>query len=195
MIKKIMREIKPALITVILFTILTGLIYPGLVTVVVQLIFPWKANGSILKKNGTPIGSLLIGQSFTEDNYFYSRPSATSPFPYNGESSGGSNMGPSNPEFLKTIQNRVNQLQKKSLTNNNSVPVDLVTASGSGLDPDISPFAAYYQIPRIAKLRHLSEKEIKNLIDKLIQVRQFGFLGEPRVNVLKLNLALDELRI
>src|SRR6185295_5247701 len=192
MIKKIMREIKPALITVILFTILTGLIYPGLVTVVVQLIFPWKANGSILKKNGTPIGSLLIGQSFTEDNYFYSRPSATSPFPYNGESSGGSNIGPSNPEFLKTIQNRVNQLQKKSLTNNNSVPVDLVTASGSGLDPDISPFAAYYQIPRIAKLRHLSEKEIKNLIDKLIQVRQFGFLGEPRVNVLKLNLPLDE---
>ncbi len=192
MIKAIFHEIKPALVTLVIFSFLTGLIYPGLVTCVAQLFFPWKANGSIIEKNGNQVGSLLIGQSFIEDNYFYSRPSATSPFPYNGESSSGSNMGPSNPDFLKAIKERTNQLQKTSLSHD-LVPVDLVTASGSGLDPDISPLAAYYQVPRITKLRHLSEIEIKNLINKLTQERQLMIFGEPRVNVLQLNLGLDEL--
>lgn len=193
MLREVAKEIKPALVTLIFFTVLTGLIYPGLMTGIAQLIFPWKANGSIIEKEGNPIGSVLIGQSFTEDKYFYSRPSATSPFPYNGEASSGSNMGPTNPDFLKSIKDRVTQLEKKSLTNS-LVPVDLITASGSGLDPEISPFAAYYQIPRVAKIRHMSKQRIKNLVDKFIQKRQLGIFGEPRVNVLQLNLALDELR-
>lgn len=192
MFRDVSREVKPALVIIIFFTIFTGLIYPSLMTMIAQLVFPWKANGSIIEKNGKPIGSLLIGQSFTEDNYFYGRPSATSPFSYNGESSSGSNMGPLNPDFLQTIKERVNQLQKISLTNN-LVPVDLVTTSGSGLDPDISPLAAYYQVPRVAKFRNLKEEEVKNLINKLIQRRQFGIFGEPRINVLQLNIALDKL--
>jgi K+-transporting ATPase ATPase C chain len=193
MFKEMIRQIKPGLLILLFFTILTGIIYPTVVTGVAQLIFPWQANGSIVEKNGKPIGSLLIGQSFADPNYFYSRPSATSPFPYNGEASSGSNMGPSNPDFLATVKERVSNFQKID-SGSTLIPVDLVTASGSGLDPDISPYAAFYQVSRIAKLRNIPEDEIKQLIEGLIQRRQLSVFGEPRVNVLQLNLALDELR-
>src|SRR3989344_3533688 len=168
MLKEMVRQIKPGLLILIFFTILTGVIYPILVTGIAQLVFPWKANGSIVEKNGHSIGSFLIGQSFTDPRYFYSRPSATSPFPYNGEASSGSNMGPSNPNFIATVKERVSNFQKIDISNH-LIPVDLVTASGSGLDPDISPYAAFYQAPRIAKLRNVPEDEIKQLIERLIQ--------------------------
>lgn len=193
MFKEMIRQIKPGLLILLSFAILTGVIYPTIVTGVAQLIFPWKANGSIVEKNGKPIGSFLIGQSFTDPRYFYSRPSATSPFPYNGEASSGSNMGPSNRDFLATIKERVLDFQKIDSTNT-LIPVDLVTASGSGLDPDISPYAAFYQIPRIAKLRNIPEDQVRQLIERLIQKRQLSVFGEPRVNILQLNLALDDLR-
>jgi K+-transporting ATPase ATPase C chain len=193
MLKEILRQIKPGLFILIFFTILTGIVYPVLVTGIAQLVFPWKANGSLVKKNGNFIGSFLIGQSFSDPRYFYSRPSATSPFPYNGEASSGSNMGPSNPDFIATVKERVLNFHRID-TSNHLIPVDLATASGSGLDPDISPYAAFYQIPRIAKLRNMPESEIKQLIERLIQKRQFSIFGESRVNVLQLNLALDELK-
>ncbi len=192
MFKEILYQIKPSLIILFFFTVLTGIIYPLAITGFAQLIFPRQANGSIVEKNGKPIGSLLIGQSFTDPRYFLSRPSATSPFPYNGESSSGSNMGPSNPDFLKTVKERASYLQKIN-PNQHLVPVDLVTTSGSGLDPDISPLAAFYQVSRIASLRNLPEDKIKKLIEGLIQKRLLGILGEPKVNVLQLNLALDNL--
>ncbi len=190
MFKEIIRQIKPAVIILFLFTLITGLLYPMLVTGIAQVIFPWEANGSLLAKNGNVVGSLLIGQAFSDPHYFYSRPSATSPVPYNGESSSGSNLGPSNPTLLAAIKERASHFQKTD----SPIPVDLVTASGSGLDPDISPAAAFYQVARIAKLRKLPESEINQLVERFTQKRQFALLGEPRINVLELNLALDELR-
>lgn len=188
-----LQQIKIAFVLLTLMTILTGLIYPLVVTGLVQLWFPWQANGSMINKNNELVGSLLIGQSFNEPSHFWGRPSATSPFPYNAASSSGSNMGPSNPDFLSTVKNRLKHLQADANKIGN-IPVDLVTASGSGLDPDISPLAAFYQISRIAKARQISEQEVYNVIVSLQKKRTLGILGEPSVNVLELNLALDAIR-
>ena len=147
----------------------------------------------MLTQQNKIVGSNLIGQYFTEQKYFWGRPSATTPFPYNAMNSSGSNLGPSNPDFLSTIKNRAAQIQKSNPTHF-LIPVDLITASGSGLDPEISPFAAYYQIPRIVKTRHIAEQDLQNLITGLIKKRTWGILGEPRINILELNLALDNLQ-
>jgi K+-transporting ATPase ATPase C chain len=161
------------------------------VTVLAQLLFPFQANGSLLTTNGVVTGSRLIGQSFTDPKYFFSRPSATTPYPYNAGNSSGSNLGPSNPDLINAVKERTEHLSQYT---KDAVPVDLVTASGSGLDPDISPAAAYYQTARIAKLRHIPERELISLIDSLTEPRSLRILGEPRVNVLLLNAALDTLR-
>ena len=189
-----LKQIRTAFIFLIFFTLLTGFIYPVLITGLSQLLFPKLANGSLIIQNRNRIGSLLIGQSFTDAKYFWGRPSATSPFPYNAASSAGSNLGPSNPNFLQLVKDRTENL-KKDADSSALVPVDLVTASGSGLDPDISPLAAFYQVPRIAKVRHIPPQDIHSLIQKFIKRRFLGILGEPRVNVLQLNLALDQLTI
>jgi len=186
---------RTAFLVLLLFTVLTGFIYPVVVTEIAQLLFPWQANGSLIKDNHNKIiGSVLIGQSFTDPNYFWGRPSATTPFPYNGASSSGSNMGPLNTSFLISIKDRIVNLKKFDPKNNQAIPVDLVTASGSGLDPEISPAAAFYQASRIATTRGIPEVEIRQLIQEHIQARTLGILGEPRVNVLLLNIALDQLR-
>ena len=173
-------------------TVITGLIYPLGVTLVSRLIFPVQAEGSIVREGGRAVGSVLIGQSFTEPRYFWGRPSATSP-PYNAAASSGSNLGPSNPALGDSIRARVGRLRGSDPQNADPVPVDLVTASGSGLDPDISPAAAYYQVPRIARLRGLDEAVVRSLVSECQRPRQLGILGEPRVNVLRLNVALDAL--
>ncbi len=188
----IVRQIKTALILLIFLTILTGLIYPLLVTGVAQLLFPWQANGELIKSNNKIIGSELIGQSFTDPKYFWGRPSATTPYPYNASSSSGSNLAATNPDLIKTVKYRINTLEQADPQNKYAIPVDLVTASGSGLDPEISPQAAYYQVDRIAKARGIAPDTIKKLIAANTQDRTFKILGEPRVNVLKLNLALDQ---
>lgn len=195
MFKEVMEHIKTALILLIVFTLVTGLLYPLAVTGLAQLLFPAKANGSLIKQNDHVIGSQLIGQFFSSPTYFWGRPSATSPYPYNGEASAGSNLGPTNPDFLDAVKKRILPLKETSPQNNKDIPVDLVTASGSGLDPDISPYAAYYQAARIAKARNLSLEEVNTLIQKHIKNRTLGLLGEPRVNVLEINLALDNLRM
>lgn len=189
------KQIKTASILLLLLTILTGLIYPAIVTGLAQLLFPWRANGSLMEENGKTIGSLLIGQSFTEPKYFWGRPSATMPFSYNAANSSGSNLGPTNPDLLTAIKARAANLHQSDSQNNNLlIPIDLVTASASGLDPDISPAAAFYQVPRIAEARNISAKDIQLLIEKLTINRTAGILGEPRLNVLELNLALDDLK-
>ena len=190
MFRAAINQLKIALILLVSFTLLTGLIYPVAVTGVAQLLFSKQANGSLIEQNGKTVGSALIGQSFTDPSYFWGRPSATSPYPYNGEASSGSNMGPSNPDFLTTVKDRIAHLREFDLQTR-LIPIDLVTASGSGLDPEISPLAAFYQVPRIAKIRQISENDLQVLIQSLIQNRTLGILGEPRVNVLQLNLALD----
>ena len=192
MVKNAITQLKTAFILLVLMTLLTGLVYPLMVTGLAQLFFPWQANGSFIEKEGKKIGSLLIGQQFSSANYFWGRPSATVPFPYNGAFSSGSNSGPSNTRFLQTVDERVNEL-KKANPNNALIPVDLVTASASGLDPDISPYAALYQASRIAMARNIPEEKIQTLIKRHIKTRTFALLGEPRVNVLQLNLALDNL--
>lgn len=192
MLNETVRQIKTSLLLVFLFTLLTGLIYPLFITGLAKLCFTWQAEGSLIQQNGKIVGSLFIGQPFDSPNYFWGRPSATTPFPYNGESSSGSNLGPSNPDFLNTIKERAIQMQKLN-NQNQHVPVDLVTSSGSGLDPEISPLAAYYQASRVAKKRGLSEDQINALIQSQINNRSFFILGEPRINVLQLNLALDAL--
>ena len=188
------NQIRPALMTLLIFTVLTGLVYPLVVTGFAQLVFPHQANGSLIVQNGQAAGSTLIGQAFDDPKYFWGRPSATAPYPYNASSSSGSNLGPTNPALLKAVKSRITALRAADSTNNLPIPVDLVTASGSGLDPDISVAAALYQLPRVAKARGLSESAVRTLVDKYIQDRQLGFLGEPRVNVLELNLALDEIK-
>jgi K+-transporting ATPase ATPase C chain len=193
MIREIFQQIKIALPLLILFSILTGLLYPAFITGIAQACFPWQANGSLIKKDGKRVGSLWIGQAFKDPKYFWGRPSATTPFPYNAANSSGSNRGPSNLIYLATIENRVIQIKKTNAGNTSLIPVDLVTASGSGLDPDISPLAAFYQVRRIASSRGVATTEIIQLIKNHIKKRTGRILGEPRVNVLELNLALDNL--
>jgi K+-transporting ATPase ATPase C chain len=188
-----MRILRQAVACIAVFTLITGVIYPLIVTGVAQLVFPRQANGSLLIDNGKTVGSSLIGQSFSSPKYFWARPSATSPMPYNAANYSGSNMGPLNPALTENVKARITQLKAADATSKPLVPVDLVTASASGLDPDISPASAEYQVSRVAKARNLDETKVKELVVKLIKSRQLGILGEPRVNVLELNLALDSL--
>lgn len=184
--------LRPALVSLIALTVLTGLLYPLAVTGIAQLLFPGQANGSLIMKDGKAVGSSLIGQPFDDPKYFWGRPSATSPFPDNAGSSGGSNLGPTNPDLAKAVQGRIDTLRAADPGNTAPIPVDLVTASGSGLDPHLSPAAALYQVPRVAKARGLAVESVRELVTRHTEGRQFGILGEPRVNVLQLNLALDQ---
>ncbi|HTY35806.1 MAG TPA: potassium-transporting ATPase subunit KdpC [Bacteroidota bacterium] len=189
-----MKSLRTSVIAIVLFTVLTGFIYPLLVTGIAQLVFPGKANGSMLKKDGKVIGSELIGQAFSSPKYFWGRLSATVPYAYNAASSSGSNYGPLNPALLDATGKRVKALQDADSLGAKSIPVDLVTASGSGLDPHITVAAALYQVPRVARARHLKEETVRTMVEQQTEGRTLGFLGEPRVNVLKLNIALDELK-
>jgi K+-transporting ATPase ATPase C chain len=192
--ENMIRILRQAVASIVVFTVITGVVYPLIVTGVAQLVFPRQANGSLLIDNGKTVGSSLIGQSFSSPKYFWARPSATSPMPYNAANSSGSNLGPLNPALTENVKARIKQLKKADAASKPIVPVDLVTASGSGLDPDISPASAQYQVARVAKARNLDEAKVRELVVKLTKSRQLGILGEPRVNVLELNLALDNLR-
>jgi potassium-transporting ATPase KdpC subunit len=183
--------LRPALTLLALMTLLTGGVYPLLVTALTQVLFPMQAGGSLITQDGRQAGSRLIGQSFTDPGHFWGRPSATAPQPYNGLASGGSNLGPLNPALIDGIRSRIAALRAADPGNQAPVPVDLVTASASGLDPDISVAAARYQAGRVARARGLPPAEVEHLITSRAQGRWLGFLGEPRVNVLALNLALD----
>jgi len=187
-------QLRPALMTLLLLTIITGLLYPLAVTGVAQALFPRQANGSLIVQNGQVLGSSLIGQPFDDLKYFWSRPSATSPFPYNAAASGGSNLGPTNPALIKAVQDRVATLTAADPDNPLPIPVDLITASGSGLDPHLSPAAADYQVRRVARARGMDEDVVRRLVAEHTEGRQWGVLGEPRVNVLLVNLALDRHR-
>ena len=194
------RQIRPAFMMLVLFTLITGVIYPLAITGIAQVLFPSQANGSILYENGRPVGSELIGQQFDDPKYFWGRLSATGDFPYNAfnaqtlTGSSGSNYGPLNPALVKSAQARIDALKAADPSNTAPIPVDLVTASGSGLDPNISIAAAVYQVHRVAQARGLTDAAIQALVGRYTQGRQFFILGEPRVNVLELNLALDGLK-
>lgn len=190
---------KQSVLILIVLTVVTGVVYPLAVTGIAQLIFPHQANGSLIVKGGKAVGSELIGQPFTDAKYFWSRPSATvsaedanQSVPYNAANSGGSNLGPLNPTLVDNVKNRVGRLRSLDPASRPAVPVDLVTSSASGLDPDITVAAAEFQIARVARARGVSEEKVRELVFRITRGRQFGVLGEPRVNVLKLNLALDE---
>ena len=196
------REIRPAIVVLVALTIITGVIYPLAMTGIAGVVFPHQAEGSLIERDGRIIGSTLIGQEFKSDKYFHGRPSATTApdpadatktvaAPYNAANSGGSNLGPSNKALIDRVQADLDKLGKENPAA--TVPVDLVTTSGSGLDPDISPEAAYFQVPRVAKARKLAEDRVRQLVSDHVEDRFFGILGEPRVNVLLLNLALDQL--
>jgi K+-transporting ATPase ATPase C chain len=184
-------QLRPALTSLLIFTVLTGIAYPLAVTGIAQVVFPAQANGSLVVRDGTVVGSALIGQPFDAPRYFWGRPSATSPFAYNAGASSGSNLSPTNPALIAAVQARVDALHAADPGNTVPVPVDLVTASGSGLDPHISPAAALYQVPRVARARNLSPDTVRALIERHTEGRWLGILGEPRINVLALNLALD----
>lgn len=186
-----MSELRPALVSFVLLTLITGVLYPLAVTGIGQALFADAANGSLIREDDKSIGSRLIGQPFSDPKYFFGRPSATSPQPYNGAASSGSNQGPTNPALMSAVTDRVAALRALDPENKAPVPVDLVTASGSGLDPHISPAAAEYQIPRVARARNVPEAEVRASVESATEGRTFGILGEPRVNVLLLNLALD----
>jgi K+-transporting ATPase ATPase C chain len=186
--------LRPAFVLFVGLSLITGLAYPFLVTGAAQSFFPNMANGQLIEKNGQVVGSELIGQSFTEVKYFWGRPSATGPMSHNASASGGSNLGPTNPALLDAVKARIESLKAADPGNKAAVPVDLVTASGSGLDPHISLAAANYQISRVAKARHLRPEELQALVKTHTSTAWLGFIGETRVNVLTLNLALDELK-
>jgi potassium-transporting ATPase KdpC subunit len=184
-------HIRPAIVVLVLLSAVTGLAYPALVTVIARVVFPTQATGSLIVRNGKVMGSRLIGQPFDDPRYFWGRPSATGPFPYNGASSSGSNLGPTNLDLTTAVAQRVEALRAADPGNTASVPVDLVTASGSGLDPHISPAGALYQIERVARARNVDQAIVRRLVEQHTEGRPLGLLGEPRINVLALNLALD----
>jgi potassium-transporting ATPase KdpC subunit len=188
-----LQELRHSLVMLLILSIITGLAYPLLVTGVSQAIMPGKANGSLILRDGKAIGSTLIGQPFADPRHFWGRPSATAPYPYNASSSAGSNLGPLNAALTDAVTARIEALRDADPENKAAVPVDLVTASGSGLDPHISPAAAEYQVARVARARGLDPQKVRGMVAAATQARQLGFLGEPRVNVLQLNLALDAL--
>lgn len=188
-----MSQLRPALVLLALFTALTGVLYPAAVTAAAQLLFPFQANGSLIQREHGLQGSLLIGQAFQDPRYFWGRPSATSPTPYNAAASSGSNLGPTNPALITAIKSRVAALKAADPGNRAPIPVDLVTASASGLDPHISPAAAAYQAGRVARLRNMPIERVTSLVQSHSEGRALGLLGERRVNVLALNLALDVL--
>jgi K+-transporting ATPase ATPase C chain len=187
--------VRPAIMLLAVFTLLTGLLYPLVITGVAQVLFPHEANGSLIRENGKIVGSELIGQPFDKPGYFWSRPSATAPYGYNGGASAATNLGPLNPALKDAVAARVDALKKADPDNTAPIPVDLVTSSASGLDPHISPAAAYYQVHRVAKARGMDESELRKLVDEHVEGRTVGVFGEPRVNVLLLNRALDATKV
>jgi K+-transporting ATPase ATPase C chain len=199
-----LKEIRPAIVFILALTILTGLVYPLVMTGIAGVIFPYQSKGSMIEQGGKVVGSALIGQEFTSQSYFHGRPSATVapdpndasktvPAPYNAANSGGSNLGPTNKALIERVQGDVEKLKQENPSA--AVPIDLVTTSGGGLDPHISPDAALFQVPRVAKARNLPEDLVRQLVEQRIEARTLGLLGEPRVNVLALNLALDGLSV
>ena len=195
-----LKEIRPAIVFVVALTVITGLLYPFAMTGIAGVVFPYQAQGSLIERDGKVVGSALIGQDFTSAGYFHGRPSATVapdpndstktvPAPYNAANSGGSNLGPTNKALIDRVQGDVEKLQEENPPA--QIPIDLVTTSGSGLDPDISPAAALFQVPRVAKARNMPEDRVRQLVDDHVEGGTLGFLGEPRINVLALNLALD----
>jgi len=188
------RQMRIAFTMLLVFTVITGLVYPLAMTGLAQALFPFEANGSIIERDGKPIGSALIGQSFTSANYFHGRPSAAGTDGYDATSSGGSNLGPTSKKLVDTVKDNIDKIRDENkLEDKETIPSDLVLASGSGLDPDITPAGARVQIERVANERGLSDDTVRNLVEKHIKGRQLGILGEPRINVLELNLALDAL--
>jgi K+-transporting ATPase ATPase C chain len=189
-----LASLRTAVLMLLVMTVVTGLGYPLVMTGIAQVVFPREARGSLVMRDGKTVGSMLIGQPFDDPKYFWSRPSATSPFPYNAASSSGSNQGPTNPALHDAVKGRIEALRAADPGNTAAIAVDLVTTSASGLDPHISPAAALYQVGRVARARKLDEAAVRELVERHVEDRQWGLLGERRVNVLSLNLALDELR-